>query len=124
MPERLIQSYMDIITWISLSTILLLVNTISIDALYTTIAKSEAIAIYSQINDASYLAKTLNASITTSIKSFTNASIYLKDNLMIITMGSISFTFKSDVMFEKIVLKTNKRYTFLYANNYITVKES
>ncbi|MGB9728498.1 MAG: hypothetical protein ACP5GU_01325 [Thermoprotei archaeon] len=124
MPERLIQSYMDIIAWISLSTILILINTISINSLYMTIAKTEAVAIYSQVNDAGYLAETLNASIKISIKSFTNnILIYLEDNSIIININSMSFTFKSDVKFKKIILETNKHYTFSYIDNYIVVSE-
>ncbi len=125
MPERLIQSYMDIIAWISLSTILILINTISINLLHMTIAKTEAVAIYSQINDAGYLAKTLNANITISIKSLTNSiSIYLEDNSITININSMSFTFKSDIKFKKFVLETNKHYTLSYIDNYIVVRES
>ncbi len=89
-----------------------------------TIAKTEAVAIYSQVNDAGYLAETLNASIKISIKSFTNnILIYLEDNSIIININSMSFTFKSDVKFKKIILETNKHYTFSYIDNYIVVSE-
>ncbi|MEM3832878.1 MAG: hypothetical protein QW128_04675 [Thermoprotei archaeon] len=125
MPERLIQSYIDIIAWISLSIIIILINTISINSLYTAISKAEAITIYSQINDTGYLAKTLNASVTISIKSFiNNISVYLENNSITININSASFTFKSDVKFKKSILKTNKYYTFSSTDDYVAVEES
>lgn len=124
MPERLIQSYMDIIVWLGLSLILTLSSMITMNVIQITVAKSEAIAIYSQINDAGYITKQLNANVIISIKSPHTVLIYLNNDLVIIHIGQNSFTFKSDVMFKASSMTTNKQYKFSFINGYIIVEES
>lgn len=124
MPERLIQSYMDIIVWLGLSLILTLSSMITMNVIQITVAKSEAIAIYSQINDAGYITKQLHANVIISIKSPHTVLIHLDNDLVIIHIGQNSFTFKSDVMFKASSMTTNKQYKFSFVNGYIIVEES
>jgi len=124
MPERLVQSYMDIIVWLGLSLILALSSMITTDVIQITAAKSEAIAIYSQINDAGYITKQLHANVIISIKSPHAASIYLNNDLITIHIGQSSFTFKSDVIFETSSMTTNKQYRFSFIDGYVIVEEN
>jgi|GEM_PF-2436141 len=124
MPERLIRSYMDIIVWLGFSLILMLSSMITINVIQITTAKYEAIAIYSQINDAGYITKQLHADVIISIKSPHTVLIYLNNDSIIIHIGRASFTFKSDVVFKASLMTTNKQYKFSLINNYIVVEEN
>ncbi len=123
MPERLIQSYMDIIIWLSLSFIIVLTINVTVNVTENALIKSEVFVVYSQINDAGYIAKQLHANITILIKSLHDISIYLNDDLIVIYINSNTFTFRSDVMFQRSLIRTNKQYMFTLMNNYVVVEE-
>ncbi len=123
MPERLIQSYMDIIIWLSLSFIIVLTINVTVNVTENALIKSEVFVVYSQINDAGYIAKQLHANITILIKSLHDISIYLNDDLIVIYINSNTFTFRSDVIFQRSLIRTNKQYMFTLMNNYVVVEE-